>query len=95
MNLLKRDNYLLGLALGVLTPLPVYGFFFLLDLLLKSTGIWHGLPKPENIYLLSLVGNLILMRTYFIKFKLEKTAKGILLLTVILVTAFFYLFVKL
>ena len=94
MKLLKQNNFLTGLAMGLLTPLPVYGFFWLLDRLLKNAGVWNGLAQPENIFLLSLVGNLFLIRTYFVKLKLEKTAKGILLITLALILLFFFLFYK-
>ncbi len=94
MKLLKKNNFLLGFAIGLLTPFPVYSFFWLLDVAMKNTGIWHGLSQPENIYLLSMAGNLILVRTYFVKLKLEKTAKGILLITLALMLLFFYLFYK-
>lgn len=94
MNLLKQNKFLTGVIIGLLAPFPVYGLFWLLDRLLKTTGIWHGLVQPENIFLLSLVGNLLLLRTYFVKLKLEKTAKGILLVTLALILLFFYLFYK-
>jgi hypothetical protein len=88
----KKNNFLFGLGLGALTPFPVLGFFWLLDLLMKSTGIWHGLHQPQNIYLLSIVGNLILLRIYFLNLKSDKTAKGIMLMTLIYVILFFVVY---
>lgn len=88
----KKNNYLFGFGIGLLTPIPVLGFFWSLDFLLKQTGIWHGLHQPQNILLLSLVGNLLLIRIYFINLKSDKTAKGILIMTLIYVIIFFLVF---
>ena len=78
--------------MGLLLPLPVYALFYGLDLLMKMTGIWHGLSRPENIYLLSMAGNVLLFRIAYIRWKRPKTGKGVLLVTIALVLAFFYLF---
>ncbi len=94
MNFLKKDNFFLGLLWGLLLPLPVYGLFYGLDILLKTTGLWHGLQQPENIYLLSIVGNLLLLRFAFVDWKSAKTGKGVLLMTMALVLAFFFLYFK-
>jgi len=94
MAFYKKDNYLLGLAMGLLLPLPLYGIFWGIDILLKTTGLWHGLHQPENIYLLSIVGNLLLLRFTFVNWKSPKTGKGVLLITIALVLLFFYLFYK-
>lgn len=92
LQFFKKNNFLFGFATGVLLPFPVYGFFWVLDQLMKSTGIWHGLHQPQNIYLLSLVGNIILIRIYFINLKSDKTAKGILLMTLVYVVIFFLIY---
>jgi hypothetical protein len=94
MNLLKKDNFFLGLAMGLLLPLPVYAVFYALDVLLKSTGWWHGLQQPENIYLLSVVGNFLLIRLTFVTWKNQKTGKGVLLMTITLILTFFFLYFK-
>ncbi len=94
MDFLKKDNYFLGLVLGLLLPLPVYGLFFGMDILMKSTGIWHGLQQPENIYLLSIVGNFLLLRLTLLKWKNPKTGKGVLLITIALALTFFFLYFK-
>ncbi len=94
MNFLKKDNFWLGLAMALLLPLPLYGLFFGLDIFMKSTGLWHGLKQPENIYLLSIIGNLLLLKLTFVKWENPKTGKGVLLMTIALALLFFYLFFK-
>ncbi len=93
-NFLKKDNYFLGLIMGLLLPLPFYALFWGLDLLLKSTGLWHGLQQPENIYLLSIAGNFLLIRLTLVKWKVTKTGKGVLLITIALIFVFFFLYFK-
>jgi hypothetical protein len=92
MKLLKQNHFLVGLGIGFLAPLPVFGFFYLLNFLLQKTGLWSGLQQEENIYLLSIIGNILLIRIYFINLKLEQTAKGILIMTIAFILLFFYLF---
>jgi hypothetical protein len=94
MNFLKKDNFFLGLVMGLLLPLPVYALLFGLDFLMKSTGLWHGLQQPENIYLLSIVGNLLLLKQTFVKWKSPRTGKGVLLMIIVLVLIFFFLYFK-
>lgn len=92
LQFFKKDKYPLGLVTGLLAPVPVYGFFWLIDLILKRIGVWQGLNHPHNLLLLSLVGNLILMRIYFINLKSDKTARGILLITIVYAVLFFVIF---
>ncbi len=88
----KKNNFLFGLGMGALAPFPLFGFFWLLDRLMKTTGLWHGLHQPQNIYLLSLVGNLLLIRLYFINLKSDKTGRGILLMTLAYAILFFVIY---
>jgi hypothetical protein len=92
MELFKKDNFFLGLAYGLLLPVPVYALIYGLDLLLKLTGVWHGLSHPENLYLLSMAGNILFFRAAFVRWDKPKTGKGVLLMTIVLTLAFFYLF---
>jgi len=93
-SFLKKNNYFLGMAMALLLPLPVYGFLWAIDILMKSTGLWHGLQQPENIYLLSVVGNFLLVRLTFVKWRSPKTGKGVLLMTIALIFVFFFLYFK-
>ncbi len=94
MDFFKKDKFFLGLIMGLLLPLPVYGIFWALDVFLKSTGLWHGLQQPENIYLLSVVGNFLLVRLTFVKWRSPKAGKGVLIITVAFILIFFFLFFK-
>ncbi len=94
MELFKKDNFFVGLLMGVLLPVPLYGFFYGLDLLLKRSGLWNGLHQPENIFLLSMAGNALLFRVLMVRWGRVKAGKGMLFITIILVLAFFFVFYK-
>ena len=74
----KRDSAILGLILGVLTPLIVYFF--------EQKGIplilGYSFSKP-SMQLFALVFNLPIFRYYLIRLGYEKTGKGILFITFI------------
>ena len=91
-NFFNKNNYFFGAILAVVTPLMFYGFLFVLSAFLIDIGIWKGFNPPENIYILSLIVNIILFRVYFVRLKSDKTGRGILLVTIILILAFFYIF---
>lgn len=91
---MKKDNFLLGMLYGILLPFPVYGVLWLIDMALKGTGIWSGLRPPENLYLLSIAINFLLVRVLMVKWKIQKTGKGLLLVTILMVVAFFFIFYK-
>ncbi len=94
MAFFKKNNFFLGLVMGLVLPLPFYALFYGIDWLLKSTGLWHGLQQPENIYLLSMIGNALLFRMTFVTWGNTKTGKGVLLMTIVLILGFFFLFFK-
>ncbi len=93
-NFLKKDNFFIGMAMALLLPLPVYGFLFVIDILMKSTGLWNGLQQPENIYLLSIAGNFLLIRLTFVNWKNQKAGRGVLFMTIALILVFFFLCFK-
>ncbi len=92
ISFFRKNNYWYGLIFGLLLPIPFYLIFRVLDAFLQSLHIWNGLQQPYNWILLSIAINFIPMRFYFVKVKFEKTAKGILIISVLLVFAFFILF---
>ena len=91
---MKQDNFITGLVFGLLLPVPMYGIFWGIDTLLKQTGIWGGLHPHENLYLLSIAINFLVVRFYLVKWKLPKTGKGMMLVSIVMVVAFFLLFFK-
>ncbi|MBN2638554.1 MAG: hypothetical protein JXR65_05645 [Bacteroidales bacterium] len=91
---MKKDHFLLGMLFGIVMPFPVYGILWLIDSSLKKAGIWNGLQPHENLYLLSIAINFLLVRFYLSKWNLRKTGLGMLLVSILLVMAFFLVFYK-
>lgn len=77
---------LIGLFLAMLTFMLV---FFMVEYV---PFFKKHLQDPRIPFLLAFIPNLLVMRYYFVNLKMEKTAKGILLITFIgVVLVFFFI----
>ena len=93
LDWLKEDKFVLGLLIGLIIPVPFALFFgAVLRLVQKSFNIL-GNVRDVDILLLGIGVNLLILRYYLINVRAENTAKGVLLLTVIMILSFF-LFLK-
>ena len=90
--MLKKDNWALGIALGVLLPLVLYGIIMLI--MIQWGTITEGVYvlKPSTIKLLALFSNMISFRYYMVNLKYDKTGRGILLITFAYAAVYFYLY---
>jgi len=88
-NWLKDDKLTLGLLLGLIIPVPVALLFAILLRLLQIHFYILGETRLINMFLLGIAVNILVMRQYIIKQRFEKTAKGLIIVTVILVLVFF------
>jgi hypothetical protein len=86
---LKSNNFLTGAIIGLIIPVPAAFVFASLTRLIQIT--FHVLTRVRmaDMFLLGLAVNLIVMRYYIRKLKLENTGKGILVVTFGLVAVFF------
>lgn len=90
--MLKKDNWALGIGLGLLTPLAVYGIILLI------MRQWGTIDPYAGIYVLSkstmmLIGifsNLFTFRYYMVNLNFDKTGRGILLATFLYAGLFFW-----
>src|SRR5262245_48603827 len=91
---LPEDSFVLGLAVGMATLFTSYVLFRWLRLaLVNHYGNPYFFPAPR-IQLLAILLNVILFRYIMVKVRKEKTGKGILLSTVVLSFAYFYMFLR-
>jgi hypothetical protein len=91
MNTLKKDHFLFGFILGILFPALLYGLIWIINLIvLRINGAGSGLDTESHV-LLSFVGNLLILRYYFINLKYDKTGRGILVVTFISIILSFIL----
>jgi len=91
-DFLKKDSFVLGIAAGILLPVVFYFFLLLVDQLVLELFSRHLTREHNLLYLLSTIVNLLPVRYYLVKLKLEKTGLGILAVTAIFILAYFYLF---
>ncbi|SMO33036.1 hypothetical protein [Solitalea koreensis] len=79
-----KDSFLLGVGLGLITPLISY-------LLVEYIHLGDKLGlRDSSIYMLGMIVNLLLVR-YFFKSEISKTGKGIFLVSFLVVlTVFFF-----
>jgi hypothetical protein len=85
----KRDSFWLGISIGILSPVVFYGFLILVNLLLASIFGDDFLIRKNTMLLLSIFINLLPIRVYFVSWKLDKTGRGVLLVTFALIILFF------
>ena len=90
--MLKRDNTILGMLLGIALPLIIYGIVYLImtqwGTIDKELGVFY--LKDSTMQLIGIFANLFIFRYYLVNLKLDKTGRGILLVTFIYAGIFFY-----
>jgi hypothetical protein len=92
-NWLNRDKLSLGLLLGILIPIPVALIFAIIVRLIQINFLILGETRLVNMFLLGIAVNIVLMRYYILKVSFINTAKGLIIISLILVLLFF-LFLK-
>jgi hypothetical protein len=85
---LNKDEYSLGVILGLIIPVPAT--FIFLALLRLFQNYLHAFTnvRDMDMLLLGFAVNLVVMRYYLTKRKFDKTGKGLLVLTVVLIIMF-------
>lgn len=87
--MLNKDSFSLGVVLGTLIPVLVFGILYLLNRLIERLVIEGAFIEWNKLVLVSIAVNLIVLRHYFVKLKFDRTGRGILLITFALVLLFF------
>jgi hypothetical protein len=87
--MLKKDHYVFGLGLGILTPIALFALIFGMNFLLVQIGIAHFYLDLQTHLFISLFGNLLPIRYYFVNLTYDKTGRGILFVTFMIVLVFF------
>ncbi|NOX45386.1 MAG: hypothetical protein GXO89_00230 [Chlorobi bacterium] len=91
MKVLKKDHFLFGFIIGILFPTLLYGIIWIINLIvIEINGTGSGLDNESHV-LLSFVGNLLILRYYFINLKYDKTGRGIIVVTFISIILSFIL----
>ena len=91
--MLKKNSWLLGIALGILMPLTSYAIMYYANIFI-SEEIFNKPPifRDLTIRVLAIVSNILVFRYYMVNLKYDYTGRGILLVTFIAVIMFFYFY---
>jgi len=87
--MLKRDHYIFGLTIGILVPIILFGIIYLINLFIVIIEVAEFYLDLKTHVLVSLFGNLLPIRYYFVNLKFDKTGRGVLLVTFVLILIFF------
>jgi hypothetical protein len=91
MEIFKKDRIIFGAALGLFIPVVIFGLILLINYILLQAGMAQVYLDRKIHVLISLTGNLLPIRYYFVSQKYDKTGRGLLLITFILFMLFFVL----
>ena len=93
ISMLKRDNIAFGALVGLVLPGLFYGLLSLVAMMVKTGSAWTLPFESDRMMLLALVINVIPLRIYFVRYKFDKTGRGVLLVTFLLMV-FYFLFIR-
>jgi len=89
-KLFNQDNLLAGTVIGVIAPWICFGILYLLNMLFRDVILkMPVLITTSTLLLISIVVDVFIMRQYMVKYKYEKTGKGLLVITFVYVIAYF------
>lgn len=89
--MLKKDSLWLGILIGIVSPFVFFGFLVLVNLVISGLFSEDQEIRRNTMFLLSIFINLLPIRIYFVSLKMDKTGRGILLITFALMLLFFML----
>lgn len=78
---LKQDNFWLGVALGTVLPVVVFGLVYFIDGLLSDYKNVPVVIKDSTKYVMAVFVNLLTFRLYMISWRMNNAGKGILAIT--------------
>jgi len=87
--MLKKDHFVFGILIGLVIPVLLYALILLINYLLVNAAVTYIYLERKPHILISIAGNLLPIRYYFVNLKSDKTGRGILLVTFILIILFF------
>lgn len=87
---LKKDSWILGIALGILTPAFSFAILYFVNKYLANTNQGVAYIKDSTLHLICIFMNVLVFRFYMLKMKFDYTGRGILLATFIYAIIFFY-----
>lgn len=87
--MLKKDNIAFGALIGLILPLLFFGLLFMVSKMVQTGSMWARPFEHDRMLLFALVINLVPIRLYFVNYKFDKTGRGLLLSTFLLMVSYF------
>jgi hypothetical protein len=88
--MINKDQYYIGLLLGVLSPVLFYLVLLGVDALYEELLGKAMVRAPHYLYLLAVVPNLFWIRYYLGKMKMTKSGFSVFLVTMIYILLYFF-----
>jgi hypothetical protein len=85
----NRDSLWLGIVIGIIMPLLLYGLLYLGLLIYTHYAGIEAMLNETMLQIIAPVANLFFIRYYFITKKYEDTGRGVLLVTFVFVISYF------
>ncbi len=90
--MLNKDRWVLGIVIGILLPMMMYGIVLMILIPHGNVENLIYLDRPKVPALVAIFSNLLPFRYYMVNKKYDRTGRGVLLVTFIMVLLFFYFF---
>ena len=87
--MLKKDNIALGVIIGLVLPAVFFGILSLIAFFVETGTTWTRPFEKDRMLILALAINVIPLRMYFVTYKFDRTGRGVLFATFLLMVAFF------
>jgi hypothetical protein len=97
MAILKKDSVWVGLAIGLICPIVLYGILLLLYYFMEKVGVFSDFGfaddfRTRTLALVSICSNLLLMQLFRKSHRQHETTRGMLIASMILVGIWFLKF---
>ncbi len=87
--MLKKDHFIFGSFIGIIFPIVILGCIYGINYLLIILSVAEFYMDLQTAALVSLGANMLTIRYYFINLKFDKTGRGVLLFTFVMILLFF------
>lgn len=87
--MLKKDHFLFGVGIGILSPLLLFLLIYVINYALLSLDVVNAFMDQQSHALVSIFGNLLAIRYYFVNLKFDKSGRGVLLVTFLIILVIF------
>lgn len=88
----NKDSHGTGALIGLLLPLLAYGLLILVNSLVQTIFKLDEFAEDATLRLIGIAFNMIPLRYYLVKAKMEQTGRGLLLVSFVYVVVYFSLY---